>query len=131
MMFTGIIEEIGTISRIEPGSNSCRIEVMASKVLDDVRAGTVCCKRGVFNRNRIRPPAFYGRRNGRDIAKDQSEEQRNGSRVNLERALRLGDRLGGHLVQGHVDGVGMIAEQQKLDIATILRIKTEPGCFII
>lgn len=45
-----------------------------------------------------------------------------GNRVNLERAARLGDRMGGHLVQGHVDGVGTLFDREKLDIAIILRI---------
>lgn len=49
-----------------------------------------------------------------------------GSRVNLERAARLGDRMGGHLVQGHVDGVGTLIGREKLDIAIILRIKAPP-----
>lgn len=48
---------------------------------------------------------------------------RSGSKVNLERALRLSDRLGGHMVQGHVDGIGTIMERQELDIAVIYRIK--------
>lgn len=46
-----------------------------------------------------------------------------GSKVNLERALRLGDRLGGHMVQGHVDGMGIIVQRQELDIAVIFRIQ--------
>lgn len=46
-----------------------------------------------------------------------------GARVNLERALRLGDRLGGHLVQGHVDGIGCIVKKEPLDIAIVYRIK--------
>ena len=58
------------------------------------------------------------------LARTNLSELRNGSRVNLERAVRMGDRMGGHLVQGHVDGVGKITEQQRLDIATLYRIKT-------
>lgn len=57
------------------------------------------------------------------LAKTNLGQLQPGDRVNLERALRLGDRLGGHLVSGHVDGVGTIVKQEKLDIATLLTIK--------
>lgn len=60
------------------------------------------------------------------LAKSNLRDLRPGSTVNLERALRLGDRLGGHLVSGHVDGVGTIVGIQKYDIATIITIQAPP-----
>lgn len=57
------------------------------------------------------------------LAKTNLKDLGSGQRINLERATRLGDRMGGHLVQGHVDAVGTIVEQQKVGIATVLRIK--------
>jgi len=57
------------------------------------------------------------------LAKTNLNQLNNGQRVNLERAVRMGDRMGGHMVQGHVDGIGVIAEQKKMDIATLFRIK--------
>lgn len=60
------------------------------------------------------------------IAKTNLQELKPGSKVNLERALRLGDRLGGHLVSGHVDGVGNISGLERYDIATIVTIQAPP-----
>jgi riboflavin synthase len=60
------------------------------------------------------------------LRKTSLEQLRAGDMVNLERALRLGDRMGGHLVLGHVDGVGRIVEQKRLDIALVTRISCSP-----
>ncbi|ABO50609.1 riboflavin synthase, alpha subunit [Desulforamulus reducens MI-1] len=60
------------------------------------------------------------------LAKTNLRDLRPGSQVNLERALRLGDRLGGHMVSGHVDGVGTIAGKEKHDIATLITIQAPP-----
>lgn len=60
------------------------------------------------------------------LAKTNLQELRSGSQVNLERALRLGDRMGGHMVSGHVDGVGTIVGKERYDIATIVTIQAPP-----
>lgn len=60
------------------------------------------------------------------LAKTNLHDLRAGSKVNLERALRMGDRLGGHWVSGHVDGVGTIARLEKHDIATIVSVQAPP-----
>lgn len=124
-IFTGIIEELGTINRIERGSNSSRINVRAGKVLEDVRIGDSIAINGVcLTVTEFDSEYFVADVMAETLEKTNLRELTSGQRVNLERAVRLGDRMGGHLVQGHVDGVGTIVEQQKLDIATIIRIKT-------
>jgi len=124
-IFTGIIEELGTINRIERGSNSSRINVRAGKVLEDVRIGDSIAINGVcLTVTEFDSEHFVADVMAETLEKTNLRDLTSGQRVNLERAVRLGDRMGGHLVQGHVDGVGTIVEQQKLDIATILRIKT-------
>jgi len=122
-VFTGIVEELGTIKRLDRGSNSCQINISATKILDDVKLGDSIAINGVcltvidFDREH-----FVADMMAETLAKTNLKDLAGGQRVNLERAARLGDRMGGHLVQGHVDAVGMIVEQQKLDIARLLRI---------
>lgn len=123
-IFTGIIEELGTINRIERGSHSSRINVRADKVLGDVRIGDSIAINGVcLTVTEFSQEHFIADVMAETLEKTNLRTLQSGQRVNLERAVRLGDRMGGHLVQGHVDGVGTIVEQQKLDIATLFRIK--------
>lgn len=123
-MFTGIIEELGIVRRVERGNNSCQIAIQASKVLEDVKLGDSIAINGVcltvtsFDREH-----FTADMMAETLAKTNLKDLGIGQKINLERATRLGDRMGGHLVQGHVDAVGTIAEQQKVGIATVLRIK--------
>lgn len=115
---------MGTINNIERGSNSSRINVRASKVVEDARIGDSIAINGVcLTVTEYDAGHFTADVMAETLAKTNLNELGPGKRVNLERAVRLGDRMGGHLVQGHVDGVGIICEQQKLDIATLFRIK--------
>lgn len=124
IIFTGIIEETGNVNRIERGGKSCRINIKCLKVLDDVKLGDSIAVNGVcltvvdFSKNHftadVMPETFEH---------TTLKSLNAGSRVNLERALRVGDRLGGHMVQGHVDGIGTILERQEFDIAVIFRIQ--------
>ncbi|MDD4172059.1 MAG: riboflavin synthase [Syntrophomonas sp.] len=123
-MFTGIIEELGTVQVLKRGSNSSQISIQASKVLEDVKLGDSIAINGVcltvtsFDREH-----FTADMMAETLAKTNLKELGNGQKVNLERAARLGDRMGGHLVQGHVDAVGTIVEQEIIDIAKVLKIK--------
>ncbi len=126
-IFTGIIEELGTINNIEHGTNSSRINVQASQVLGDVKIGDSIAINGVcLTVTTFDTSHFVADVMAETLAKTNLNELNPGKQVNLERAVRLGDRMGGHLVQGHVDGVGKIIGQEKLDIATIFRIKAPP-----
>ena len=119
-MFTGLVEELGRVRTITPNATGARLVIDATTVLDDVVLGASiavcgCCLTVVewgedSPGDRGCPPAWF--------ACDAVEETldrtrlgrlRPGDPVNLERPVRLSDRLGGHLVQGHVDGVGEIA----------------------
>ncbi len=126
-MFTGIIEEIGYVKRINQQSRSAQIEIKADKVLGDVAVGDSIAVNGVC----LTVVAFDSQHFTADVmpetvSKTNLRELKPGSPVNLERALQLGGRLGGHIVQGHVDAVGTIVEKQILEIAIIYRIATEP-----
>lgn len=115
---------MGTINRIERGSNSSRINIKANKVLADVRIGDSIAINGVcLTVTEFGQEYFVADVMAETLEKTNLRILNTGQSVNLERAVRWGDRMGGHLVQGHVDGVGTIAEQHKLDIATLFRIK--------
>lgn len=127
-MFTGIIEELGIVLRIETGSNSSKIHVKAQKVLTDVNLGDSIAVNGVcLTVVRYDKESFVADVMAETLAKTTLKELKSGMKVNLERAVRMGDRMGGHLVQGHVDGIGTIVEQRKEDIAMISFIQAEPA----
>ncbi len=104
-MFTGIIEELGVVSAVDVG----RIRFEASNILDDAAVGASvavsgCCLTVVG----LGDGWWEGDVSDETLRRSTLGSLRTGDRVNLERPVRLSDRLGGHLVQGHVDGVGEI-----------------------
>jgi riboflavin synthase len=104
-MFTGIVEELGSVEVLD-GS---RLRIRANAVLDDVKLGDSiavngCCLTVVS----MTADTWDADVSDETFARTSLGQLRVGSPVNLERAVRMSDRLGGHLVQGHVDGVGVI-----------------------
>ena len=126
-IFTGIIEELGAVKNINRAAHSFQISIGADKVLEDVKIGDSIAVNGVcLTVISYSPTHFVADVMPETLNKTNLRELKGGSRVNLERALSLGTRLGGHLVQGHVDAVGTILQKEKLDIAIIFRIKAPP-----
>jgi len=128
-MFTGIIEEIGTVARITKKNASAHITIRAHKMLADLKLGDSiavngCCLTIVdFNEHEFTADVM-----NETLSKTNLKGLTVNSRVNLERALRLGDRLGGHVVTGHIDCVGIITKIKEQDIATLFTIRvTERG----
>ena len=125
-MFTGIIEEIGIVKSIHHGSKSAVLEISASEIMDDVKLGDSIAVNGVcltvtsFNKN-----GFTADVMPETIRRSSLSELKPGSRVNLERALRLDTRLGGHIVSGHIDGTGTISSIKKEDNAVWVTIDTD------
>ena len=107
-MFTGIVEEIGTIRKIDKGVSSCSITVQADKVLHGSQVGDSIAVNGV-----CLTATGLGQLTG-------------GSRVNLERAMAAGGRFGGHIVSGHIDGTGTIRELKREDNAVWVTIDCSP-----
>jgi len=108
-MFTGIIETTGRVARVAPRDDGVRLTIETPKALRSVRLGESIALSGAC--------MTVVRAAGRRFAVDVSPESLRrttlgtlaaGDVVNVERALRVGDRLGGHIVQGHVDGVGRL-----------------------
>jgi riboflavin synthase len=125
-MFTGIIEEVGEIKFIKSGEKSSVLVIKANKVLQDTKIGDSICTNGVcLTVTSINKDVFEADVMAETLRRSTLGELRKSSKVNLERAVRLQDRLGGHLVSGHIDGVGEIISIQKEDTATWFHIKVE------
>lgn len=126
-MFSGIVEEIGRIERIEERPSATgggrRMWIAARRVLEDARVGdsiavSGCCLTAVA----VEPSRFAVEAVPETLSRTTLGAWRAGDGVNLERALRLDQRLGGHLVQGHVDGVGEVRETRAEGDGRRLRI---------
>jgi len=108
-MFTGLVEETGTLVRIEERPQGRRLWIGAARVLADAAVGdslavSGCC----LTVTALEPERFAVETVPETLRRTTLGRLRTGERVNLERSLRLDQRLGGHLVQGHVDGVGEV-----------------------
>lgn len=110
-MFTGIVEEIGHISRISRGSQSCTLTIRCEKVLEGTKLGDSIAVNGTcLTVVRMDKQSFDADVTPETMRRTAFSLLTTGSPVNLERALRLSDRLGGHIMLGHVDGVGHIKQ---------------------
>lgn len=113
-MFTGIIQAVGTLAAVEAHGTERRLSI-ATGVLDlsDARIGDSIAVSGVcLTATIFRADGFWCDVSGETLARTTLGELRVGSKLNLETALLPTTRLGGHLVSGHVDGVGTIVEQR-------------------
>ena len=110
-MFTGIVEEIGTVRRIATIPNGIEMWVSCRHILDDLRVSDSVAVDGVCQTvTRRDSEGFCVQAVGETLEKTTLGTVRAGRRVNLERSLRPDSRMGGHFVQGHVQGVGSVAE---------------------
>ena len=124
-MFTGIIEEIGQIKHIAFGTKSSRLIISADKVLDDVKTGDSICTNGVcLTVSRYGSDYFEADVMAETMRRTNFRELKSGDKVNLERAMKMSDRFGGHIVSGHVDGTGVIVSMKKEDNAVWVTIGT-------
>ena len=108
-MFTGIIEELGTVKGVRRQSDGMRLSVTAKVIMDGMKTGDSIAVNGAcltvteFDRS-----SFTAYVSGETVNRTNIGKLRVGDKVNLERPMKLSDRLGGHLVSGHVDDVGVI-----------------------
>ncbi|MDN5470641.1 MAG: riboflavin synthase [Lactococcus lactis] len=124
-MFTGIIEELGEVSRLQKREKSFKISIRASLILEDMKLGDSISTNGLC--------LTISEFNQKEFTADIMPESLNrsnfgtlnvGAKVNLERAMSLNGRFGGHIVSGHIDGVGQILEVKKEENAIWFEIKT-------
>lgn len=117
-LFTGIVEDVGEIRGIKKGEKSSILSIKANKVIEDVKLGHSICTNGVC----LTVTNIYGNIFDADVMAETLRrsnlgELKVGSKVNLERALSAKGRFGGHIVSGHIDGVGKIVSLEKEDNA--------------
>ncbi len=122
-MFTGIIESFGTIKRIESQGEGkilhigCDLDVSQSKIGDSIAVNGACLTAVSIEKN-----AFKVDMAPETVEKTTFKHLTSGSRVNIERALKLSDRIDGHLVSGHIDGTGIISSITRKSNAVIIKI---------
>lgn len=127
-MFTGIIEEIGTVKSVTRGAKSFTLAVEAKTVLEDTLIGDSIATNGVcLTVTDMHNGTFMADVMPETVNRTSLSQLQKGSKVNLERALTLQKRLGGHIVSGHVDGTGRIARMYNDDNALWLWIECEPS----
>ena len=108
-MFTGIVEETGTVVAVRETGPGRRVRLRAPTVRTGLAVGgSIAVDGACLTAAELHPEGFSVEVIGPTLERAVAGRYREGSLVNLERALRLGDRLDGHLVQGHVDGVGEV-----------------------
>ena len=127
-MFTGIIEEIGIIQAVHHGPASSLLTIRAEKVLEDVKDGDSIAVNGVCLTVTSHGSSYFTA----DVMHETLNRSslgnlRQGSPVNLERAMAAGGRFGGHIVSGHIDGTGTIAAIRQDDIAVWYTISASPS----
>ena len=124
-MFTGIIEEIGQIKHIALGTKSSAMIIGADKVLDDVKIGDSISTNGVcLTVSPFGSDYFEADVMAETMRRTNFRELKPGDKVNLERAMQLNGRFGGHIVSGHVDGTGVIVSMKKEENAVWVSIGT-------
>mgnify|MGYP005838817069 CR=1 FL=1 len=126
-MFTGLVEEVGTLRRLVVGADSAVLEIGARRVLDGLRVGDSVLTDGVcLTVTAVARDGFTADVMPETVRRTTLAGRRPGDRLNLERALALGARLGGHLVSGHVDGVGRVTRVAPEGNALSVEIEAPP-----
>ena len=124
-MFTGLVEEVGTMVGASKGEKSMKLTIGARKVMENVKLGDSISTNGVcLTVSSFTDSTFTVDVMPETMRKTNLGKLKNGSLVNLERALKVSDRLGGHIVSGHIDGTGIVREYKDEDNATWLTVET-------
>ncbi len=125
-MFTGLIEDVGTVESLDRGADGARLRIAsplaAELSLGDSIAVNGCC----LTATAVHDTAFETEAMNQTLQVTALDSVGEGSRVNLELAMRAGDRLGGHIVQGHVDGIGTVVSTEDDGFARRVRVELPP-----
>ena len=121
-MFTGLVQTTGRIKSLIPSGRELRLRVQPAAPMEDCAPGESIAVNGVcLTVERAAPQEFSAYASAETISRSNLGALRPGDLVNLERALRLSDRLGGHLVSGHVDGLGALVSKASAGASLVLK----------
>ncbi len=140
-MFTGIVEELGTIRAIRRGASSAVLSIGAGTILDDLKVGDSVAVNGVcLTATQVDGGGFTADVMHETLDRSSLARLAPGDKVNLERAMAAGGRFGGHIVSGHIDATGTITDRRRDDNAVwytvsapaaLLRYVVEKGSIAI
>lgn len=126
-MFTGIVEEIGRVRNVVSSSTFGELQIEAETVIEDAKVGDSIAVNGIcLTVTKLMPWGFTADVMPETIRSTSLSDVGRGGKVNLERALSPSGRMGGHIVTGHIDGVGRIREKRREKNAVWLEIEAEP-----
>lgn len=126
-MFTGIVEETGTVEQIRHGQHSSVLTIRAKKALEGIQIGDSIAVNGIcLTVTSLLSGCFTADVMHETLNRSSLAQLTRGSRVNLERAMAANGRFGGHIVSGHVDGVGKITRIRRDDTAVWYTIQAKP-----
>lgn len=125
-MFTGIVEEIGTVRSVKHGSRSAVLEISAEIIMEDIHIGDSIAVNGVcLTASAIGKDSFSADVMPETLNRSSLSVLKKGSHVNLERAMAANGRFGGHIVSGHIDGTGIINNIHQDDNAVWVDINAD------
>ena len=126
-MFTGIIEEIGKVKAIVRHANSIKLTIAVKKILEDIHIGDSICTNGVcLTVTTFDDSSYTADVMPETMSRTNFKDLRINDLVNCERAMPANGRFGGHIVSGHIDGIGEISKMTRDDKAVRIRIETRP-----
>ncbi len=127
-MFTGIVEEMGKIRQILLAGSSGKIQIEARKVLEGTKVGDSIAVNGVcLTVTSLSHDGFTADMMAETYRRSALGQQKVGDLVNLERAMAAGERFGGHIMSGHIDGTGVIEKMRREENAVWVTIRTKPA----
>ncbi|MCA9572457.1 MAG: riboflavin synthase [Myxococcales bacterium] len=127
-MFTGLVEDVGEIVAVRPEGNGARLTIRTALPLDEVRLGdSIAVDGACLTAEAFEPGAFVVVAGRETLLRTTVGGFRAGRAVHLERAMRVGDRLDGHIVQGHVDGVGRVVSMDLRGESWVLWVALDPA----
>ena len=127
-MFTGIITDVGRVRTVADANGGRRFDIATAYPLDEVAIGaSIACSGCCLTAVQLGGDWFAVDASAETLSKTTLGRARAGSRINLERSLRLGDELGGHLVSGHVDGVAEVLSAVPENASVRCRFRLPPG----
>jgi riboflavin synthase len=125
-VFTGLIADLGTVTALELGGGGATLTV-STRLAGDLDEGDSIAVNGVcLTATEVGPSTFKAEAMTETLERSSLGELRSGAHVNLELPLRAEDRLGGHVVQGHIDGTGIVTATREEGFSRVLEIETEP-----